>query len=190
MKQRRRLEAGYTLLEVMTVVALTGVMASLAVASMSPLRDRTGAQQGAEQVEQLLLLARKKAVASGRCYRVELTDASGAAVPAASPATAMRLRRHRGAGCDFPFSPGAPQPEDADFDRTEVTALPQGVAATLVAPEALDFLPSGRPRLPPETASLRVEVRYQGIGLWVEASPAGAVCVREVERAGSGEACP
>jgi type II secretory pathway pseudopilin PulG len=175
----------------LTVVAITVIMAGLSVASMVPLRERTAAQQGAELVQQLLQSARKQAVAAGRCYRVDLTDGAGTVVETPDPGTALRLRRYLRAGCDFPAPPGLPQPADADFEATDRTALPGGVSVNVLQPEVLDLLPSGRPKLPASVTEARLLVRYhQGLlrdSFEVVVSPAGAVCIRPAAEPGT---CP
>lgn len=188
MAHRTRRDAGYTLLETLTVVGITLVMAGLAVASMAPLRERTVVRQGAEQVQQLLQAARRKAMSSARCYRLEIADATGAAVPAGTAGTHLALRRFLRVGCDFPAPPALPQPVDADFDRTDRVALPQGVTARVVGPpDVLDLLPSGRPRPNGGGAQLRVEVRRDLEAVWVDVAPAGAVCLQV---AGASGDCP
>ena len=155
-------------MEMVTVVALMAIMTTMAVSSLSPLRERTSLGHGAELVEQTLLNAHKRAMATGRCMRVELLDAGGAVV--ASGASALRLRRWSHAGCD-----GA-----ADFDQAEHFALPLGVLAAAVAPPSdFDFLPNGRPRLMTGETQLRVAVAYLGRQLWVDVTPAGAICLKE-----------
>lgn len=180
--------AGYTLMEMMAVLAIVSVMVALGVASLAPVRDRTGARRGAEEVQQALQTARKRAIASGRCHRVDLADRLGAVVAAGAPGTFVRVRRYLRAGCDFPPPPASPQPSDADFDATDSSRLPDGVAARVVpSPEVLDFLPSGRPKLGPGETRLRLAVTYLEQQFLVDVSPAGAVCVQS---AAGTEPCP
>lgn len=175
-------------MEMMAVVAIVSVMVALGVASLAPVRDRAGARRAAEEVQQALQAARRRAIASGRCHRVDLTDAAGTAVAAGAPGTFVRVRRYRRAGCDFPPPPASPQPADADFDATDSSRLPDGVAARVVPfPEVLDFLPSGRPKLAPGETGLRLSVRLLEELLLVDVSPAGAVCIQS---AAGTEPCP
>ncbi|MGC4115428.1 MAG: prepilin-type N-terminal cleavage/methylation domain-containing protein [Myxococcales bacterium] len=177
MQQRRAKDRGFTLLEMVTVLGILGVMTGLAIVSMNPLREQATVRQGAEQLQQLLQLARKKALGSSRCYRVELLDVHGEAVPAGAPAIAVRLRRYLRPGCHFPDPPGSPQPTTADFEGSDTFGLPHGTTATLVdPPQVLDVLPTGRPKLSAGLSQVRFEVRHQQEVYWVDLMPSGAVC--------------
>ncbi|MBI5545865.1 MAG: prepilin-type N-terminal cleavage/methylation domain-containing protein [Deltaproteobacteria bacterium] len=172
--------AGYTLLEMMTVVSLLAILTALAASSLEPIRARVATRQGAELMEQALLAARQRSLASGRCHRVELLDGAGAPTPAGTPAEGLRLRRWSHAGCENP------SPTAADFDQAERFSLPHGVRARLLSPSDIDWLPNGRPLLGP-TARVQLELSYGANQLWVEAMPQGVICVKDAAAAGG---CP
>lgn len=69
-----------TLIEVMVVVVVLGVMASLAVPNLLPLRDTIRVSGNAGRVAGILDEMRRRAIADGRCYRVRLPTAASLVV--------------------------------------------------------------------------------------------------------------
>lgn len=61
----RRLSSGFTLMEVMVVVAILGVLAAIAGPSFSPLIERWRVRQAAEDLQSTLYYARSEAIKRG-----------------------------------------------------------------------------------------------------------------------------
>lgn len=61
---------GFTLLEVVVVIAILGVMAALAVPNLIPVVERSKARGAAENLASFVDDARRRAMTSGRCHRV------------------------------------------------------------------------------------------------------------------------
>lgn len=177
MRPHRQPSAGFSLLEMMTVVALIGIVTSLAVGSLEPLRARLTARHAAEVVAAALGSARERAAARGRCVYVELLTAEGKPVEPGDRATALRLRPWARPGCS-----GAPR--ESDLDPGERIALPQ--TATVSLPKGarpLHWLPNGRPR----DGRTLLETRYGVDQAWVEAVAQGVVCLKSSSAPGG---CP
>jgi type II secretion system protein H len=67
---RRR--AGFTLVELMTVVALIGIMAALAVMSVRRHRSTNDADAWANALRNMVNQARRRAVATGKTYMIDV----------------------------------------------------------------------------------------------------------------------
>jgi prepilin-type N-terminal cleavage/methylation domain-containing protein len=180
-RARRPQPAGFTLVEVLCAIALMLILTTLSVSALTLTRQRVALQEGAELLQQVLLSARQKARATGRCVRVELLDGSGQ--PSASPPTAaaksLRVRAWTSPHCE----PGAADSLDEGGERYPV---PHGLAVVRVSPAdplAADWLPSGRTR---DGARMLFRVAYADSSFAVVAAPQGPVCVHHQDD----EACP
>lgn len=67
---RRR---GFTLVELMTVVTIIGVMAVIAIVSIRKDRSQNDADAWANQIRNTMIQARRRAVATGNPYMIEIT---------------------------------------------------------------------------------------------------------------------
>ena len=175
---RRPSHRGFTLAEMMTVVAIMAITTALAVGSIDRLRTHTAAREGAEAVQQAMIAARQRAHALGRCTRLELLDASGTTVGSGVAGVTLLLRTWSSAHCEL----GA---TDALDPGGEIRRLPMGVTARRDAPAdpaTADWLPSGRTRAGGTT---QFTVASPDTSLAVVGVPQGPVCILR-----GGDTCP
>lgn len=99
---QRHLHPGFTLIELILVMAIIGAMLAIVAPSLGRLRSQTRVADTAAQVRSMVELARARAVADGRPYRVvidtadhecwiESLDAGGFARPTTSQGAKIAL---------------------------------------------------------------------------------------------------
>jgi prepilin-type N-terminal cleavage/methylation domain-containing protein len=127
---------GYTLMELMTTVALLAVLSMLSVTGLQPVVTRFRQRQAVDAAAQFLVRARQRAMETGRCHLVEVLNA-GAPVPSGSEGTALRLLSRPTADC---ISPAAP----LTLVEVEVMTLPERMRVRQGTPGVPVWLPNGR----------------------------------------------
>jgi prepilin-type N-terminal cleavage/methylation domain-containing protein len=165
---------GYTLLELMTVVALLGILSVLSAAGLQPLVTRFRTQEAVDATAQFLVRARQRALETGRCHHVEVLEAGTAVVPG-NEGDGLRMLRRPTADCVSAANP-------LTQVEVEVLTLPERMRVRPVAADPIVFLPNGRVQ-----GNLMVQLRVgRDERQEVRALPHGPVCVMET----SGGVCP
>lgn len=176
---------GFSLVEMLVVVALLAIMGVLAVAALGPLNARYRVTQGTELTQQELYQARTWARDTSRCHRIEVFDLSlDAGVGAGTPGDALIVERRANADCEDP-------PGSSDYELVEVVRMPQPnvrVQAPAGQPEVL-WRPNGR-LFDGGTGDLFVGEMVGGVfkaRSQIQLRPQGALCVTDPTAPG---ACP
>jgi prepilin-type N-terminal cleavage/methylation domain-containing protein len=86
----KRPQCGFTLLELLLVVVLLLLFASVAVVSLTPLRQGAQLNEGVGQLESMLRFARAEAAQEGRRFQVRLS-ATTLAGPSGLPASSVQV---------------------------------------------------------------------------------------------------
>ena len=168
---------GFTLLELMTTLAIFGLVATLSIASLGPLRDRYNHQHAVQMVSGAIVRAQLLARESGRCHSVEVVDDDGVTNTTAFKQR-LRIQRRSTANCD-----GATA---STFVEVESLRLPHGTAFKIdTANGVMELRPNGRQK---SGTSVLVVVRGRATPseLNIVAAKQGRVCV-DVANLG---ACP
>jgi Tfp pilus assembly protein FimT len=133
----RRALRGASLIEMMTVVVLLSLMAAVAAPNMFPLVQKTRLGGEAEAVASFLFAVRARAMADGRCYRVQVT-AGGKRI--------TTERRNSGDCVDLTKDGWTPSPllMIAETAITYRLADPTDVVTKSAANDLLVFRPNGR----------------------------------------------
>lgn len=168
---------GFTLLELMTVLAVMLGMSTLSIVSLGPMRSRMALRQGGERLEQIVALGRERARALGRCIQVELRTADDKpAVPGevvSSPSVWLRPWTHTGCG-----SPAA----ETDLELGERFGLP-GLLRIQAPEKSIVWRPTGRTAL----GASQLEISDPaGNSLALVVTAHGPICLRP----GPAERCP
>jgi prepilin-type N-terminal cleavage/methylation domain-containing protein len=127
---------GFSLLELMTVVALLAILSALSVTGLQPLMTRFRQQQAADATAQFLVRARQRALETGRCHGVEVLD-SGAPVVAGTPGTVLRMRSRPTADCEVSAA-------SVTFTDVETLTLPERMQVKQETAGTAVYLPNGR----------------------------------------------
>lgn len=128
---------GFTLVEMLVIVALLGILTALSAASLGPLATRYRLLQGAELVSEEVYQARAWARETGRCHLIEVLDGTARA-GAGLPGDALRIQRRVNTDCD-----SAPGP--ASLEVVELVHLPPNVKVLLPDGESAPvWRPNGR----------------------------------------------
>jgi prepilin-type N-terminal cleavage/methylation domain-containing protein len=127
---------GYTLMELMTTVALLAVLSMLSVTGLQPVVARFRQRQAVDATAQFLVRARQRAVETGRCHLVEVMHA-GAPVPSGNEGTALRMRSRPTADCVTPSDP-------LTLVDVEAMSLPERMRVRQGTPGVPVWLPNGR----------------------------------------------
>ena len=126
--------AGFTLIEIMIVVAIIGLIASMGVPAILQVFRKEGMRKAISDVQQLLGDARARAIYSGRTTevvfhpadkRMEIADAPGGAMPLGPESLADN-------------SSPAPQPAPLPMSQSTVV-LPEGVEIAMLDINLLDY---------------------------------------------------
>lgn len=132
---------GFSLLETMVVVAMLGVIASLAVPNLLPMLKIEGLRAGGAAVSGFVTQARLQAMTEKRCLRVRVDSTTGPAALVAEKLNAF--------DCENPSAPliVSTQPLWTEVSRLALDQTTQELALT-TAPSAtsseIRFRPSGR----------------------------------------------
>lgn len=127
---------GYTLMELMTTVALLAVLSMLSVTGLQPVVTRFRQRQAVDATAQFLVRARQRALETGRCLQVEVLNA-GTPVPSGTEGTALRMLSRPTADCV-----SAPNP--LTLVEVEVMTLPERMRVRQATPAMPVYLPNGR----------------------------------------------
>jgi prepilin-type N-terminal cleavage/methylation domain-containing protein len=127
---------GYTLMELMTTVALLAVLSLLSVTGLQPVVTRFRQRQAVDAAAQFLVRARQRAVETGRCHLVEVMH-EGAPVPPGNEGTALRMRSRPTADCVSPADP-------LTLVDVEVMGLPERMRVRQGTSGVPVWLPNGR----------------------------------------------
>lgn len=168
---------GYTLLELMTVVALLMILSALSVTGLQPLVTRFRRQEAVEATAQFLVRARQRAMETGRCHLVEVVEAAvpvPLAVPLGDEGNGLRMLSRTDADCV-----SAPVP--AALREVESVTLAERSRVRPVTADPIVFMPNGRIQ-GGFTVRLMVGLEERDE---VRALPHGPVCVME-----PGGGCP
>lgn len=126
-----------TLIELMVVVAILAVLATISATALGPMVGRYRQMAAAEAVAQLVALARVEARQQTRCYQVQVL-AGGFPVAPGTPGDAVRVVRRADADCEAVAPPLQP-----DLRFTDVQ-LPRGTEALVPVTSAVpEFRPNG-----------------------------------------------
>jgi len=127
---------GYTLMELMTTVALLAVLSMLSVTGLQPVVTRFRQRQAVDASAQFLVRARQRAMETGRCHLVEVLH-EGAPVPSGNEGTALRMLRRPTADCVSPADP-------LTLVEVERLSLPERMRVRQGTPGVPVWLPNGR----------------------------------------------
>lgn len=152
-----------SLVELTVVIALLGILTSLAAVAIGPLAKRYRVRQGAETAAHALAQAQTKARATGRCHRLEAFDL-GVAVAAGTAGTSLVLEALPDANCET----------NTAWVALETFTLPSTVMVDAAVGPNPVFRPNGRSRAA-GGALLRLDPG--GADSRVQVSPAGAICI-------------
>jgi prepilin-type N-terminal cleavage/methylation domain-containing protein len=164
---------GYTLMELMTTVALLAVLSTLSVTGLQPVVTRFRQRQAVDATAQFFMRARQRALETGRCHLVEVMH-EGAVVPSGNEGTALRMQRRPTADCVSPANP-------ATLVDVEAMTLPERMRVRQATPGVPVYLPNGR------IDGGATVLLWVGVDVpeEVRVLPHGPVCVMSL-----GESCP
>jgi prepilin-type N-terminal cleavage/methylation domain-containing protein len=168
---------GYTLLELMTVVALLGILSALSVTGLQPLVNRYRRQESVDTAAQLLVRARQRALETGRCHHVQVLELGAPVAAHGDEGNGLRILRRPDADCVTD-----PDPDPATLVEVERMSLPERMRVRPMAPVPIVFLPNGRLQ---GGAMVQLEVGREA-RQEVRALANGPVCVMDPV----GGACP
>jgi type II secretion system protein H len=143
----RTCQRGFTLVDMVAVLALFGIMSAIAVPSLTAALDATRLAQAAREVERELQIAKSRAVGKGRPIRIRfncpapgmyrITELIGSsAAPAAADTAASRCSE-----AVYPFPPADANPLTLPNLDGPVRQLPTDVSFT--AAQTIEFWPDG-----------------------------------------------
>jgi len=121
---------GFTLLEMLIVVALLGVLAAMSAVAVTPLATRYRVGQGTELALQTLYQARAQARELSRCHQVEVMLVGVPVAPGVA-GDSLRIRRRVDADCETPIA--AEPPPSPALEVVETVNMPQGISVTVPA---------------------------------------------------------
>jgi type II secretion system protein H len=163
------------MIEVMIVVAIVGILASLAVPSLLGVAKVNKVRTAAQDVAAVLDEARTRAGAEGRCFRVR-----------ASTTTTLIIERRATVDCvDLTKDSWEAPIKTVKFpnDFTITTSSTAAANTTTTASDAIVFRPSGRLRgngtLTTDEYGARVQVKLNSVGEFATADVTrlGRICV-------------
>ena len=128
---------GFTLLELMTTLAIFGVITALTVAALGPLKDRYNHEQAVEMATGAAVRAQLLARESARCHVLEVYAGTNL-VANDIPGDRLRIQRRRTADCDSAV------PDPTRVEHVEWLMMPEGVTVTQVGPGKAEWRPNGR----------------------------------------------
>lgn len=159
---------GLTLVELMVVVALIGILTSIAASAIGPLATRYRVRQGTETAAHALARAQTQVRATGRCHRLE-ASVLDVAVAAGTEGSSLLLSSLDSADCETGTA----------WTTLETFALPNGVTAMVdlgAGPNPI-FRPNGRSRA---AAGALLRVSPTGIDSRIRVSASGAICITDL----------
>jgi type II secretory pathway pseudopilin PulG len=174
MKQRKH---GFTLVELLTIVAILGLFTTLSVAALGPLRDRYNLRQATELAAAAAARAQLLARESGRCHTLQVytVDASGNASPKGigSEGNHLRVQRRTTADCGDSL-------EASPHEHVEWVRMP---GRTRIWVPAGTSEPEWRPNSRLREGATELRVAYddkKGEQLVIQLMTPGAVCVSDL----------
>lgn len=178
MKHRKH---GFTLVELLTIVAILGLFTSLSVAALGPLRDRYNLRQAGELVASAAARAQLQARETGRCHTLQVytVNASGNPVQVTNlGAEGDRLRVARRTTADCGDSLEAGPHEEIEWVR-----MPGRSRIRVTGTSEPEWRPNSRLRQGATEFRVRANANEE---LAIQLMAPGAVCVSELPL----EACP
>lgn len=177
MKQRKH---GFTLVELLTIVAILGLFTTLSVAALGPLRDRYNLRQAAELVASAAARAQLSARETGRCHTLQVYTADAAGNPIAVTAVGsegdrLRVQRRTTADC-------GDSAEAAPHEHVEWVRMPGRTRIRVTGTSEPEWRPNSRLR----QGATELRVANANEQLAIQLMTPGAVCVSELPL----EACP
>jgi prepilin-type N-terminal cleavage/methylation domain-containing protein len=166
---------GFTLLELMTTLAIFGVVAALSVTSLGPLKDRYSHQQAVEMVSASIVRAQLLARQSGRCHLIRAYNGAGPNLTG----HILHIQRRVSANCGDGIAA-------ADFETVETVTLPKGTTFSIPLGSEVELRPNGRKRVP-ASAEVRVFGAQPGQVESIMVVHQGIVCVGVTATVGT---CP
>lgn len=159
---------GFSLVELLVVVAVLGVVAVLSTASLGPLQAHFRGRDAATRVAAAATRARVGAWQTGRCHVLTVYDG---ATPAAvgAPGDRLRLQRYATADCETSTA-------TAGLEDVESVLMPERVTVSQVAGTAPVWRSQGRLR----GAQVELRVESGGRQRSIVLAPVGAVCTGDV----------
>jgi prepilin-type N-terminal cleavage/methylation domain-containing protein len=128
---------GFTLLELMTTLAIFSVVATLSVASLGPMRDRYAHDQAVQMVIAAGVRSRHLSRDVSRCHFIQPGDEAGNALLPTADGVRLLIARRILADCD------SVQPTSAVLQSVESVRLPKGMKFK-VSSGKLEWRPNGR----------------------------------------------
>jgi type II secretory pathway pseudopilin PulG len=178
MKQRKH---GFTLVELLTIVAILGLFTSLSVAALGPLRDRYNLRQAGELVASAAARAQLQARETGRCHTLQVytLNAAGTAVPVSNlgdEGDRLRVGRRTTADC-------GDSTEAAPHEEIEWVRMPGRSRVRVTGTSEPEWRPNSRLRKGATELRVWANVNEE---LVIQLMAPGAVCVSELPL----EVCP
>jgi prepilin-type N-terminal cleavage/methylation domain-containing protein len=160
---------GFTLLELMTTLAIFSLVATLSVASLGPMRDRYAHDQAVQMVVATGVRTRHLSRDASRCHVIDAGDASGNTLAAGFDGDRLHIQRRLTADCD------SAQPTAAIVQSVEWVRLPRGMEVQVSTGKA-EWRPNGRLQTD-AVAELTVKMKSTNRQTIVRFLPQGTVCV-------------